>query len=1346
MVAKMPMKIIIYLFYIHFIISSVVALVSSKRGGRIHYKTTYACEGNPLHLTCEEGSTIHLVRANYGRFSISICNDGGRLDLNVICMSYRSFLIMSDRCSQKSNCSVVVSSKIFGDPCPGTLKYLEVQYHCVHGGDSSLTTTKRPPIQMNIPLPASSNSSLIMTPVLATTPSPSDGDMNSLITDSDMIAKTESGFSSNSQITTPFSSTSDSRLNHINHIEIVHSADSQSPQLSLNAPENREISPTLPPNTRINTPIKVDISSPPFPPQLPPPPVPPFSIEKAFPITDIKADYCPPIFVRSLFWNWTRRGEVADQKCPGGATGLVKWECSYNPITKTTDWMPDRPDFSQCRSLWLDNLEDRLNNDEPVIRIANELALMTLTKALFCEDLQRIASIVQKTLSHAMTSMQNLQTFEVWHRHQVLKELLMFIVEAVSNLLDNAQDDAWLDLNISERKKVASKLLKGLELSALLLADNTNQDGSFAVAKPNVLVSVHVLDTRMPISLQFPTVEDTRGTIEWIRMEDSLFLPAQALLEYSKEGLAKVAFLAYYRIEDLLKPDFYVINERKSTSYSMFSKLQNMTSTSLAINSRVIGAALSNDHKNDQKKMQLSQPITVILRHIQEENVSNPKCVYWDVERKDWLSDGCWMQSTNATHTVCMCSHLTHFALLMDIRPIDLLVTDSNWQKLVAIIGCAIAMLILVFITTIVYIVSAGNTEAVSIHRNVCSTLLIAEMIYLIGIYRTDIPLLCGLTAGSLQFFLLSTLLWTFLESFDLYLNLIDMYESVKSVKRLLWYYMIAYGGPTLIIIIALFIDPSSYGTPTHCWLRTDNYFCLSFVGPAIAIIFGGLVFVLISCFVVLNNSNNSTTIKYIEETKLDLTRSGIKWIVILLLLQCLTWIFGFIHVSAQTSPIIAISFAVSNICLAIFVTLFCVIKTDNIQHHKLIRSLHFLSVCFDEINCSTTKTNVAVSDSYVNRPVVTQVSATQVAGITQHQQQQQQQVLPVLQVEQQGSPLQATNSLPENEISTIRPDRPYISAQLRPTNTLYNSKGGTTGPILVNPINTVPNVNVSVGDINALVSQNLADYECKLQQIRHNSLNRPPKNRRKIRVHHNQLDDITRYGIHCNLQTQQMPPNLYNQFIEHIYESIDSDSLSSGIYDRHNRFTRRPPAVMSQINDFYSGTHININPTCAANDDNWSQNSSLSYGPPYDDRPLLIGSQYINNSPNVNKPLISQNICSPVNQNCNFNIYDKSREELNLRNNNRLKNIDITGHMTMPSMPSSMTNITTWNIDPSCGATGANSDLPDLIQEPNDVSNNMTSVFADTNNSSSQRFQSNTANQRVNEKSQNSVKFKAYC
>ncbi|CAG2104788.1 unnamed protein product, partial [Medioppia subpectinata] len=1119
---------------------------------------------------------------------------------------------------------------------------------------------------VNMPFPSSSNASLVLPPVLATTASSDDDLISIMNTESESIPKTESNLYSGIHLTTPSTSTVDSRLNHI---EMISAGESDLPQISINPPEPTDLNPTLPPNTRLNTPIKVDISSPPFPPQPPPRPLPPFSsIQKAYPMADMKTDYCPPIFVRSLFWNWTRKGEIADQKCPGGATGLVKWECSYNPITKTTDWVPDRPDFSQCRSL--------------------------------------------------------------------------------CNLLDNAQDDAWLDLTVADRRHVASKLLKGLELSALLLADNTNQDGSFAVAKPNVLVSVHVLDTRMPISLQFPTVEDTRGTIEWIRMEDSLFLPAQALLEYSKDGLAKVAFLAYYRIEDLLKPDVYSINDKKdekSLSYSMFNRLQNITSTSLAINSRVIGAALSNGRAGDQKNIQLSQPIAIILRHIQEENVSNPKCVYWDVERRDWLSEGCWMESTNATHTVCMCNHLTHFALLMDIRPIDLLVPENNWQKLVVIIGCAIAMLSLVFVSTIVCVVSAGNTEAVSIHRNLCVTLLIVEMTYLIGIYRTDIPLLCGLTAGSLHFFLLSTLLWTFLESIDLYLNLIDMYESVKSAKRLIWYYMIAYGGPALIILIALLIDPSSYGTQTHCWLRTDNYFYLSFVGPAIGIVFGGLVFVLISCFVVLNNSNTSTTIKCIEETKLDVTRNGIKWVVVLLILQGLTWTFGLIHTNVQTSNTIALFFTILNISLGVFVSLFCIIKTDNIQHHRLVRGLPFLAFCFEDINCSTTKTTATVSDSYTNRPVVTQVTATQVAGIAQHQQLQQSlQSLP-------PCPQLMSSQIDDNSSTPL--DRPYISAQ-RQTNTLYTSRSGTTGPILVNPINSIPNINMSVSDINAaaLVSHNFADYETKLQQIRHNSLSRQPKPKRKIRVNHNNhLDDTFRYGMHSNIPSQ-MHSNLYNQYIEHIYESIDSDSLGSGVYGQQNRFSRRQPAVMSRVNDFYSGANITVNPTA---DDDWSQNSSSSCGPLYDERPLLIANQSINNSPNINQPFISQEFgSSQVHHNSNLNIYDKSRDEMrSFRNNCRIKNFESSGqHMTMPSNAS---NMTAWNIYPT--SSEGNSDLPDLVQDPIDASNNITTVFVGGSNAMNIRHNMNsdidantdsTQNQTIPQfmSSSQNVKYKAYC
>ncbi|KAF2367659.1 D-galactoside/L-rhamnose binding SUEL lectin domain [Trinorchestia longiramus] len=98
---------------------------------RPRYRTTFACEGSTLNMDCEPGHVINLIRANYGRFSITICNEHGNTEWSVNCMSRRSHRVLHDKCSQRQNCSVAASTRGFGDPCPGTLKYLEAQFQCV---------------------------------------------------------------------------------------------------------------------------------------------------------------------------------------------------------------------------------------------------------------------------------------------------------------------------------------------------------------------------------------------------------------------------------------------------------------------------------------------------------------------------------------------------------------------------------------------------------------------------------------------------------------------------------------------------------------------------------------------------------------------------------------------------------------------------------------------------------------------------------------------------------------------------------------------------------------------------------------------------------------------------------------------------------------------------------------------------------------------------------------------------------------------------------------------------------------------------------------------------------------
>lgn len=42
-----------------------------------------------------------------------------------------SLFVLLFRCSNRTQCAVVAGPDVFPDPCPGTYKYLEVQYECV---------------------------------------------------------------------------------------------------------------------------------------------------------------------------------------------------------------------------------------------------------------------------------------------------------------------------------------------------------------------------------------------------------------------------------------------------------------------------------------------------------------------------------------------------------------------------------------------------------------------------------------------------------------------------------------------------------------------------------------------------------------------------------------------------------------------------------------------------------------------------------------------------------------------------------------------------------------------------------------------------------------------------------------------------------------------------------------------------------------------------------------------------------------------------------------------------------------------------------------------------------------
>ncbi len=67
------------------------------------YKTDYRCEGENMTISCDDSDgpgahgIISVVRANFGRFSIAICNKHGQTDWNVNCMAPQTTKILQQR-------------------------------------------------------------------------------------------------------------------------------------------------------------------------------------------------------------------------------------------------------------------------------------------------------------------------------------------------------------------------------------------------------------------------------------------------------------------------------------------------------------------------------------------------------------------------------------------------------------------------------------------------------------------------------------------------------------------------------------------------------------------------------------------------------------------------------------------------------------------------------------------------------------------------------------------------------------------------------------------------------------------------------------------------------------------------------------------------------------------------------------------------------------------------------------------------------------------------------------------------------------------------------------------------
>ncbi|XP_030310717.1 adhesion G protein-coupled receptor L2 isoform X1 [Calypte anna] len=639
-----------------------------------------------------------------------------------------------------------------------------------------------------------------------------------------------------------------------------------------------------------------------------PKPPPPVSTTKIPPVTSffpLPERFCEPTEARGISWPQTQRGMMVERPCPKGTRGTASYLC----VILTGTWNPKGPDLSNCTSHWVNQLAQKIRSGENAASLANELAKHT-KGPVFAGDVSSSVRLMEQLVDILDAQLQELRPSEkdsagrsynkLQKREKTCRAYLKAIVDTVDNLLRPEALESWKDMNSSEQAHAATMLLDTLEEGAFVLADNLLEPTRVSMPTENIVLDVAVLITEGQVQdLKFP--QGSKGG-------NSIQLSASTVKQNSRNGLAKLVFIIYKSLGRFLSTE--------NATIKLGSDFAGRNST-IAVNSHVIAASIN----KESSRVYLTDPVHFTLEHIDPDNYFNANCSFWNYSERTmmgyWSTQGCRLVDTNKTHTTCACSHLTNFAILMAHREIvykdgvhELLLTVITWVGIVISLVClAICIFTFCFFRGL-------QSDRNTIHKNLCINLFIAEFIFLIGIDKTVYKIACPIFAGLLHFFFLAAFAWMCLEGVQLYLMLVEVFESEYSRKK--YYYVAGYLFPATVVGVSAAIDYKSYGTEKACWLRVDNYFIWSFIGPVTFIILLNLIFLVITLCKMVKHSN---TLKP-DSSRLENIKSWVLGAFALLCLLGLTWSFGLLFINEGT-VVMTYLFTVFNAFQGMFIFIF---------------------------------------------------------------------------------------------------------------------------------------------------------------------------------------------------------------------------------------------------------------------------------------------------------------------------------------------------------------------------------------------------------------------------------------
>ncbi|XP_033619148.1 adhesion G-protein coupled receptor G6 isoform X3 [Fukomys damarensis] len=571
---------------------------------------------------------------------------------------------------------------------------------------------------------------------------------------------------------------------------------------------------------------------------------------------------------------------------------------------------PDKPGFSVSRtcygnaSLAFWGPVDISNCSREANEVANQILNLTadgqnLTSANINTIVEQVKRIVNKEENIDITLGSTLMNIF----SNILSSSDNDLLQSSSEALKTIDELAFkIDLNSTQRVNITTR---NLALGVSSLNPGTNAISNFSIGLPSNNESYFQMDFESGQVDSLASVILPPNLLENLSQEDSVLVRRAQFTFFNKTGL------------------FQDVGPQRKTlvSYVMACSIGNITIKDL------------------------KDPVQIKIKHTRTQEVHQPICAFWDLNKNKsfggWNTSGCVAHTdSDASETICLCNHFTHFGVLMDLPRSASQIDARNTKVLTFItyIGCGVsAIFSAATLLTYVAFEKLRRDYPSKILMNLSSALLFLNLIFLLDGWITsfDVDALCMAVAALLHFFLLATFTWMGLEAIHMYIALVKVFNTY--IRRyVLKFCIIGWGLPALIVSVVLasrrqneVYGKESYGKEQgdeFCWIQDPVVFYVTCAGY-----FGVMFFLNVAMFIVVMvqicGRNGKRSNRPLREEVLRNLRS----VVSLTFLLGMTWGFAFFAWGPLNIPFMYL-FSIFNSLQGLFIFIFHCAMKENVQ------------------------------------------------------------------------------------------------------------------------------------------------------------------------------------------------------------------------------------------------------------------------------------------------------------------------------------------------------------------------------------------------------------------------------